>query len=64
MRRDLSWKELVEKSWGKEMHKPDIAYEFSNSRVFYDRGQAHHGDGIPNANAHSVYADDYADDYS
>ncbi len=63
MRRDLSWKELVEKSWGKEMHKPDIAYEFTN-RIFYDRMQPHHGDGIVDAMNPSLYADNYADNYA
>ncbi len=63
MRRDLSWKELCERAWGKDMHKPDIAYEFTN-RIFYDRGGPHEGDGIPNPHAQSAYADDYADDYA
>ncbi len=68
MRRDLSWKELVEKSWGKELHAPDIAYEFSGftsaTRIFYDRKTPHHGDGIVDASNPSLYADNYADNYA
>lgn len=26
--RDLSWRELVQKAWGKDWNKPDPAYEF------------------------------------
>jgi len=63
MRRDLSWKELCERAWGKELHKPDIAYEFTN-RIFYDRGAALSGDGITDSVSGSLYADDYADDYA
>ncbi len=63
MRRDLSWKELVEKSWGKELNAPEIAYEFTN-RIFYDRKRPHQGDGIPDAAAQSFYADGYADSYA
>lgn len=32
--RDLDWKSLVEKRWGKEWSKPDPAYEFSGGRKF------------------------------
>lgn len=32
--RQLSWKELVLKRWGKDWAKPDPAYEFSNGRKF------------------------------
>ncbi len=61
MRRDLSWKELCERAWGKDLHKPDIAYEFTN-RIFYDRMQPLSDDGF---GIHlSDYADDYADDYA
>jgi hypothetical protein len=63
MRRDLSWKELCDRAWGKDLKKPDIAYEFTN-RTFYDRGTELSGDGIADAAAQSLYADDYADDYA
>jgi hypothetical protein len=32
--RTLSWKELVQKKWGKDWTKPDPGYEFSNGRKF------------------------------
>lgn len=32
--RDLSWKELVQKAWGKDWNKPEKAYEFSGGREF------------------------------
>lgn len=32
--RDVSWKDLVQKKWGKEYTKPDPGYEFSNGRKF------------------------------
>lgn len=31
-----SWKEMVEKAWGKEWTKPDTVYEFGNGRKFED----------------------------
>lgn len=36
MRRELSWKELTDKAWGSELTAPDVAYEFSGGRKFYD----------------------------
>jgi hypothetical protein len=32
--RELNWKELVLKRWGKDYAKPDPGYEFSNGRTF------------------------------
>jgi len=32
--RQLSWKELCQKAWGKEWTKPDPGYEFSGGRTF------------------------------
>lgn len=32
--RELSWKELCQKSWGRDWNKPDTAYEFSGGRKF------------------------------
>jgi hypothetical protein len=61
MKRDLSWKELCERSWGKDLRKPDIAYEFTN-RIFYDRNGPLEGDGLDTNQ--SLYADDYADGYA
>ena len=63
MRRDLSWKELCERAWGKDLHKLDVAYEFTN-RIFYDRGVALSGDGVVDASNPSLYADDYSDNYA
>jgi hypothetical protein len=34
--RELNWKELVMKQWGKDWAKPEPAYEFSNGRKFHD----------------------------
>jgi hypothetical protein len=34
--RTLDWKEMVQRSWGKEWTKPEPAYEFSNDRKFED----------------------------
>lgn len=28
--RNLSWREIVQKAWGKEWTKPEPAYEFTN----------------------------------
>lgn len=33
---EIDWLTLVQKSWGKEWKKPDIAYEWSNGRKFED----------------------------
>lgn len=37
--RTLSWKEIVLKKLGKDAHKPEPAYEFSNGRKFDDPKQ-------------------------
>lgn len=37
--RTLNWKEIVMKQWGKDYHKPDPGYEFSNGRKFDDPKQ-------------------------
>lgn len=38
--RVINWGAEVRKIWGDEYHKPDVVYEFSNSRKFEssDRG--------------------------
>jgi ABC-type uncharacterized transport system permease subunit len=60
MRRDLSWKELCEKSWGKELHAPEYVYEFTN-RKFYNGEPDLSGITLDSG---SLYADNYADDYA
>jgi hypothetical protein len=32
--KNLNWRELVQKQWGKDYAKPDPGYEFSNGRKF------------------------------
>lgn len=34
--REIDWQALVQKSWGKEWKKPDIAYEFASGKNFQD----------------------------
>lgn len=59
--RSLSWKELVQRSWGKEYTAPEVAYEFTR-RKFNDRGESLSGDGLTVSG--SLYADFYADDWA
>lgn len=59
--RNLSWQELVQRSWGKDWTEPDIAYEFTN-RTFEDR-RAPNRPPVVSAPL-SQYATDYADGYS
>jgi hypothetical protein len=63
MRRDLSWRELCERSWGKELHEPTAAYEFTN-RTFYNEVQSGVAEAPTAGAGTSLYADDYADDYA
>ena len=37
--RELSWREIVQRTWGKEWTKPDPAYEFSSGRTFEEPTQ-------------------------
>ena len=32
--RTLSWKEIVERTWGKEWNEPEVVYQFSDGREF------------------------------
>lgn len=59
--RDLSWKELVQKAWGKDYTAPEHVYEFSGGRKFYN--------GLPDLSGitldtGSLYADNYSDGYA
>lgn len=57
--RELNWKELVQRSWGKDWNKPDIAYEFTG-HTFYDHPVDWSGISIGG----SQYADNYADNWA
>ena len=39
--RNLSWKEICQKAWGKDWNKPETVYEFSGGKTFEttDRGE-------------------------
>ena len=37
--RQLSWKELCQKAWGKEWTQPEPAYQFSGGRTFEEPKQ-------------------------
>jgi hypothetical protein len=38
-----NWKEIVQKSLGKDAAKPDVVYEFSNGRRFESTDNTEHG---------------------
>jgi hypothetical protein len=58
--RDLDWREIVQRSWGKEYTAPETAYEFTGHK-FVDRTTQFEGISLDTG---SLYADNYADSYA